>query len=146
MGCRTTRMEDGAYSLLGLFDINLSLLYSECEKKPFLRLKQEIAETPLDHRHDSMLATVDKDCYACRSRGIGPSSVGKSENLVSLTVSVTQSIPRIRCYLLFARSSLRKHEFKQSRRTRSLDWWLIKLHQSKTFGLKQNLKLLPSTV
>lgn len=40
---RTTRWEDRAYSLLGLFDVNMPLLYGE-GKKAFLRLQQEIIQ------------------------------------------------------------------------------------------------------
>jgi len=38
----TTRKEDGAYSLLGIFDIHMPLLYGEGREKAFIRLKEEI--------------------------------------------------------------------------------------------------------
>ena len=38
---KTTRIEDTAYSLLGIFDINMPLLYRE-EHKAFHRLQEEI--------------------------------------------------------------------------------------------------------
>ncbi|CAJ2511845.1 Uu.00g074700.m01.CDS01 [Anthostomella pinea] len=38
----TTREEDMAYCLMGIFDINLPLLYGEGKKKAFLRLQEEI--------------------------------------------------------------------------------------------------------
>ena len=44
---RTTRVEDRAYSLLGLFEINMPLLYGEGEKA-FLRLQEEIAKNASD--------------------------------------------------------------------------------------------------
>jgi hypothetical protein len=44
----TTRKEDMAYCLLGLFDINMPLLYGEGEKA-FLRLQEHIAVTSTDH-------------------------------------------------------------------------------------------------
>ena len=44
----TTRKEDMAYCLLGLFDINMPLLYGEGEKA-FLRLQEHIAATSTDH-------------------------------------------------------------------------------------------------
>ncbi|KAF2168396.1 hypothetical protein M409DRAFT_36388, partial [Zasmidium cellare ATCC 36951] len=44
----TTRPEDRAYSLLGLFDINMPLLYGEGEKA-FARLQQEIIKSSEDH-------------------------------------------------------------------------------------------------
>ncbi|KAJ4382093.1 hypothetical protein N0V86_002422 [Didymella sp. IMI 355093] len=38
---QTTREEDAAYSLLGLFDIHIALLYGEGRKKAFMRLHRE---------------------------------------------------------------------------------------------------------
>jgi hypothetical protein len=43
----TTRVEDIAYSLLGIFDINMPLLYGEREKA-FIRLQEEIIKQQLD--------------------------------------------------------------------------------------------------
>jgi hypothetical protein len=40
-GRNTTRLEDEAYCLMGLFDVNMPLLYGE-GRKAFLRLQQEI--------------------------------------------------------------------------------------------------------
>jgi len=45
---RTTRKEDEAYCLLGMFDINLTLLYGE-GSKAFVRLQEEIMRTSDDH-------------------------------------------------------------------------------------------------
>ncbi|KAI0378935.1 heterokaryon incompatibility protein-domain-containing protein [Hypomontagnella monticulosa] len=44
----TTRVEDGAYCLLGIFDVNMPLLYGE-GKKSFTRLQEEIMKTSDDH-------------------------------------------------------------------------------------------------
>ncbi|KAF9455700.1 heterokaryon incompatibility protein-domain-containing protein [Collybia nuda] len=44
----TTREEDVAYSLMGLFDINMPLLYGE-GKKAFIRLQHEIIKKSNDH-------------------------------------------------------------------------------------------------
>ncbi|KAI1099792.1 heterokaryon incompatibility protein-domain-containing protein [Jackrogersella minutella] len=44
---RTTRIEDQAYCLLGLFGINMPLLYGE-ERKAFIRLQQEILKVSDD--------------------------------------------------------------------------------------------------
>ena len=44
-GRRTRKKEDRAYSLLGLFGINMPLLYGEGGSKAFLRLQQEIVRT-----------------------------------------------------------------------------------------------------
>jgi hypothetical protein len=43
----TTRIEDRAYSLLGLFSVNMPLLYGEGERA-FLRLQEEIMKTSTD--------------------------------------------------------------------------------------------------
>jgi hypothetical protein len=45
---RTTRKEDIAYCLLGLFDVNMPLLYSE-GGKAFLRLQEQIQRLSDDH-------------------------------------------------------------------------------------------------
>ncbi|KAI7211857.1 hypothetical protein KC333_g7446 [Hortaea werneckii] len=39
---RTTREEDQAYSLIGLFDVNMPMLYGEGGRRAFLRLQEEI--------------------------------------------------------------------------------------------------------
>lgn len=44
----TTRVEDEAYCLLGIFDINMPLLYGE-GPKAFLRLQEEILKVSTDH-------------------------------------------------------------------------------------------------
>jgi hypothetical protein len=45
---RKTRIEDVAYCLLGLFDVNMPLLYGEGDKA-FLRLQEEIMKASTDH-------------------------------------------------------------------------------------------------
>ena len=45
----TTRPEDEAYSLMGIFSVNMPLLYGEGGKKAFLRLQQEILKDSTDH-------------------------------------------------------------------------------------------------
>ena len=51
----TTRVEDMAYCLMGLFDINMPLLYGEGEKA-FIRLQEEIMKNSDDH---SLFAWTD---------------------------------------------------------------------------------------
>ncbi|KAI6002240.1 heterokaryon incompatibility protein-domain-containing protein [Pisolithus orientalis] len=46
--CKTTRVEDRAYSLLGLFDVNMPILYGE-GSKAFRRLQFEIIRASSDH-------------------------------------------------------------------------------------------------
>jgi hypothetical protein len=45
---QTTRIEDVAYCLMGLFDVNMPLLYGE-GKKAFIRLQEEIIRENDDH-------------------------------------------------------------------------------------------------
>lgn len=45
---QATRVEDIAYSLLGLFDVNMPLLYGEGQKA-FIRLQEEILRSSYDH-------------------------------------------------------------------------------------------------
>lgn len=58
----TTRPEDTAYCLLGLFDINMPLLYGE-GKRAFLRLQEEVLRQSEDdslfsHNQPYILATA----------------------------------------------------------------------------------------
>ena len=46
-GRQTSRLEDKAYSLLGIFDVNMPMLYGEGEKA-FIRLQEEIAKETND--------------------------------------------------------------------------------------------------
>lgn len=45
---KTTRPEDQAYSLMGLFDVNMPTLYGEGLEKAFMRLQQEIFSSTTD--------------------------------------------------------------------------------------------------
>jgi hypothetical protein len=45
---RTTRPEDIAYCLLGVFDVNMPLLYGEGSKRAFMRLQEEIIKQSND--------------------------------------------------------------------------------------------------
>jgi hypothetical protein len=45
---QTTRLEDSAYCLLGIFDVNMAMLYGE-EEKAFRRLQEEIIRTTPDY-------------------------------------------------------------------------------------------------
>jgi Heterokaryon incompatibility protein (HET) len=53
---QTTRVEDKAYSLLGIFDIQMPLLYGEGEEKAFRRLREEIDKPLKGMRNTSALA------------------------------------------------------------------------------------------
>ncbi|KAH8591892.1 quinon protein alcohol dehydrogenase-like superfamily [Bisporella sp. PMI_857] len=57
----TFRQEDKAYSLLGIFDVNMSLIYSEGKENAFRRLKKKIQKSltdeqdPLDPQNQSCI-------------------------------------------------------------------------------------------
>lgn len=51
---KTTREEDRAYSLLGIFDVNMPLLYGE-GPKAFARLQQEIIQGPAGSDHSILV-------------------------------------------------------------------------------------------
>ena len=66
---QTTRKEDMAYCLLGLFNVNMPLLYGE-GSKAFVRLQQEIIKTSPDHtifawrRPDDWRARLSQSVFA----------------------------------------------------------------------------------
>ena len=81
-GRSTTRPEDAAYCLIGLFEVNMPLLYGE-GKKAFLRLQHEIARSSND---ESLFAWQSGDSTA-REAGIfadSPNSFAYSQNIVPL--------------------------------------------------------------
>jgi len=59
---KTTRKEDNAYSLLGIFDIHMSLIYGEGEENAFKRLRKKINK-PLNGllRQDTSVQMVRED-------------------------------------------------------------------------------------
>ena len=72
---QTTRVEDRAYSLLGLFDVNMPMIYGE-GSRAFIRLQEEILKKTTDlslfawqardrTAHRGMLARYPNEFYAC---------------------------------------------------------------------------------
>lgn len=59
-GRKTSRIEDRAYSLLGLFNISMPILYGE-GPKAFIRLQEEISRVSFDH---TIFAWDLKMCYS----------------------------------------------------------------------------------
>jgi hypothetical protein len=70
---KTTRIEDIAYSLLGLFDINMPLLYGE-GTRAFTRLQEEILKTSGDY---SLFAWEDDQNIVENIFASSPSQFGK---------------------------------------------------------------------
>lgn len=75
-GRKTSRIEDHAYSLLGLFGVNMPMLYGEGDRA-FKRLQEEIIKTINDHtilawnsgntRHGTLLAEEPSDFINSKS-------------------------------------------------------------------------------
>lgn len=76
----TTRVEDIAYCLLGLFDINMPLLYGEGDKA-FKRLQLEILRSSDD---ESIFAWTDKGIWASGMLATSPSNFAHSGRIVPL--------------------------------------------------------------
>lgn len=99
-GRETTRGEDMAYCLLGLFQVNMPLLYGEGQQKAFMRLQEEIMKTSDDH---SLFAWTTTDslshssfCHGmlaeapssfARAQGISPSCPRKWSNTDAYTLT-----------------------------------------------------------
>lgn len=74
---KTTRIEDIAYCLLGIFNINMPLIYGEGENA-FIRLQEEILKISDDHSIFAWRSTDDRGgCLAT-----SPASFRKSGNIV----------------------------------------------------------------
>ncbi|MDI1489141.1 MAG: hypothetical protein OHK93_008419 [Ramalina farinacea] len=58
---QTKRGEDTAYCMLGIFDVNMPLLYGEGKTKAFIRLQSEILKTTYD---DSIFAWNNPDLWS----------------------------------------------------------------------------------
>jgi hypothetical protein len=85
----TKREEDAAYSLLGIFEVPLSLIYGEGRKHAFNRLRREIALLAADELSDGM----DVQQYYSPSEPISRTDPGisKDESLVKRQSSPTIS-------------------------------------------------------
>ncbi|TLD27563.1 HET-domain-containing protein [Venturia nashicola] len=71
---RTTRAEDKSYCLLGIFGVNMPLLYGEGEERSFLRLQEEILKITEDY---TIFAWSDDHAYDT-TRGYCPGLLASS--------------------------------------------------------------------
>ena len=80
---QTTREEDIAYCLMGMFDVNMPMMYGE-GRKAFLRLQEEIVKQTQD---DSLFAwrASDKAASAAPYRGLFASSPSEFASDMSIT-------------------------------------------------------------
>ncbi|KAJ5567853.1 heterokaryon incompatibility protein-domain-containing protein [Penicillium hetheringtonii] len=72
---KTTRPEDMAYCLMGLFDVNMPLLYGEGGTKVFIRLQEEI-----------MKASDDNSLFAWIDRTLSPENWYRPYGLLAISV------------------------------------------------------------
>ena len=90
---QTSREEDMAYSLLGLFDINMPLIYGE-GMKAFFRLQSEIIRTTSD---ESIYAWSDRDLLWSGLLARSPAAFRDSGDIVP--VEELNSLPRSPPYM-----------------------------------------------
>jgi hypothetical protein len=82
----TTRKEDLAYSLLGIFDISMSLIYGEDAEKAFGRLQEKLYKRSWKHQLDELSAVsytsspIKRLKPLCIQSSYFPSSVPSSRN------------------------------------------------------------------
>ncbi|KAI1101313.1 HET-domain-containing protein [Jackrogersella minutella] len=102
-GRETTRDEDLAYCLVGLFDVNMPMLYGEGGTKAFLRLQEEIIKTNDDysifawkgiqgfHGLLALSPSAFKDCQTVRGfiRRSGNSPFSMTNRGISITLKLT---------------------------------------------------------
>jgi hypothetical protein len=86
----TTRPEDKAYCLLGIFNVHLPLLYGEGKRKAFLRLQEEIMKNSTDHsilawEHVSPDSPHRPSIAGCLARD--PSAFRTARNIVTFQTS-----------------------------------------------------------
>jgi hypothetical protein len=60
----TFRQEDKAYSLLGIFDVNMPLIYSEGKEKAMQRLREEIEKASKGYSFSFVISTCQKQKHA----------------------------------------------------------------------------------
>jgi len=72
VGRQTTRLEDEAYCLMGLFDVNLPMLYGE-GRRAFIRLQQEILRQSNDQSLFTWAFLESEHSYTCLSGLLAPS-------------------------------------------------------------------------
>jgi hypothetical protein len=62
---QTTRKEDMAYSLLGIFDVSMPLIYGEGKEKAFKRMQEEINKHSKDFDQEPRGSQHTIVCYKC---------------------------------------------------------------------------------
>ncbi|KAI4943497.1 hypothetical protein J4E91_009407 [Alternaria rosae] len=79
---QATRSEDIAYSLLGIFDVNMPLLYGEGKTKAFRRLQEEIMKISEDETLFAWEASDGMDELTADVLAIGPNDFRETRDLI----------------------------------------------------------------
>jgi hypothetical protein len=79
---QATRAEDIAYSLLGIFDVNMPLLYGEGKTKAFRRLQEEIMKISEDETIFAWEAADGMDELTADVLAIGPNDFRETRDLI----------------------------------------------------------------
>jgi hypothetical protein len=125
---KTTRKEDRVYSLMGMFDVHIPVIYSEGEKEAFARLQQEIIRKTADHTifawtaHSDELLAPAVECFQNSSGMLSFSSISVPEmvwtgngfrvNLQLLTIQDSGS-PTTYCPSTYSRSYNAREWFRR---------------------------------
>ena len=167
-GRTTTRIEDRAYSLMGLFDVDMPLLYGELNA--FLRLQQAIAGKTEDESifawdfdpadststYSGLYAPSPSSFVGCRDFAEAPGSSGFTEANGKLSITLrtwprgmetyravlncTDQSPQRRIAILVARIE-NEQDFVRVKTSQDLS--RISVEASKTRSLKQRLIRVP---
>jgi hypothetical protein len=84
---QTTRVEDVAYCLLGIFDVHMPLLYGE-GRKSFYRLQYEI----LSQEEDYSLFAFGRDYHGREGLASSPTSFGSNSSVLRKTVEAVHAL------------------------------------------------------
>lgn len=78
----TTRLEDEAYCLLGMFDVNMPMVYGE-GRRAFLRLQEQIIQTSTDHSIFAWRIVLDSDVDPSRILATSPEAFMGARDIVT---------------------------------------------------------------
>jgi acyl carrier protein len=100
---RTTRAEDRAYSLMGLFDINMPIIYGEGLEKAFGRLQREVIHRSPDQ---SIFAWYDRSATSHRLLATSPEQFRESGTVTQMSRSQSLTLETSTDWSAFAMSNL----------------------------------------
>ncbi|XPS69646.1 hypothetical protein M3J07_001896 [Ascochyta lentis] len=142
-GRETTREEDRAYSLLGVFDIHMPLIYGEGQQKAFARLRrgievsrrvQSLIKPPwtVPFRRDDDFVnrdSLDKVCRICaqpagRASLVGLGGIGKSQIAIEYAYRVRDQSPAKWVFWVHAGTRARfEDEFRRIAEAIKMNGW-----------------------